>query len=149
MRKKEYPYQNLSLKDIKGEEWEDVPGLDGYFAISSFGRIKRSEYEMQYRNGAIYTKPEKIIKPEIVKQPNKFIGDNTPFLVATLRFSGKRYHYTIARLVYHCFVEPFDLDNRQTIILVRDCDNFNIRPSNLIASTYQLKSKRTVLRKRF
>ena len=40
MSKKEYPYQNLWLKDIKGEEWEDVPGLDGVYLISNFGRIK-------------------------------------------------------------------------------------------------------------
>lgn len=26
---KEYPYQNLSLDDIQGGVWEDIPGLAG------------------------------------------------------------------------------------------------------------------------
>ena len=77
---KKNPYQNRSLEDMKGEKWEDIPGLDGYFLISNFGRVKRLEYEMQYRNGKIYTQPEKIIRPIIVKQPNKSIGDHTYFL---------------------------------------------------------------------
>jgi len=25
---RKYPYQNLSLKDMKGEVWEDIPKLD-------------------------------------------------------------------------------------------------------------------------
>lgn len=28
---KEYPYKNLSLKNIKGERWKDIPGLEMYF----------------------------------------------------------------------------------------------------------------------
>jgi len=47
---------------MKGEQWEDLPGLDGYFMISSYGRIKRHEYEMQYRDCAIYLKLEKNYK---------------------------------------------------------------------------------------
>ena len=150
MPKKEYPYQNLSMKDIKGEQWEDIPGLDGYFLISNFGRVKRLEYEMQYRNGAIYVKPEKIIKPMIVKQRNKFIGDYTRFLTVRVVLSGKRYNYTVARLVYRCFAESsFDLDDSTKIILARDCDNFNIRPSNLFAATLGQRQVRAFERKRF
>lgn len=148
MRKKEYPYQNLLLEDIKGEQWEDIPGLGGYYLISDFGRIKRMEYEMQYRNGAIYTKPEKIIKPMIVKTRNKFVGDHVCFLTMRVRLSGKRYSSTLTRLVYHCFVEPFDLDDSNKVILAKDCDNFNITPSNLIATTLGQKQTRIFERDR-
>src|SRR5689334_22254904 len=110
MPKKEYPYQNLYLEDLEGEEWEDIPDLDGYFLISNFGRIKRQQYEMQYRNGAFYIKPEKIIKPQIVRQPNKFKKDYTYFLAGRVTLSGKRYNITVARMVYYCFVEQFDLE---------------------------------------
>lgn len=40
--KMKYPYQNLTLKDLKGERWEDIPELDGYYRISNFGRIKEN-----------------------------------------------------------------------------------------------------------
>ncbi len=149
MTLKKYPYKNLSLKDIKGECWEDIPELDGYFLISSYGRIKRLEYETQYRNGAIYVKPEKIIKPMIVKQHNKYIGDYSYFLTVRVGLSGKRYNYTIARLVYRCFANTsFDMDNRKKIILSKDCDNFNIRPSNLVEATLGQKQKRAFQRNR-
>ncbi len=50
---KKYPYHTLDLKTIKDEKWKDIPDLDGYYQISSYGRIKRLEYEMEFKNGAI------------------------------------------------------------------------------------------------
>jgi ABC-type transporter MlaC component len=148
MRKKEYPYQNLSLKDIKGEQWEDIPGLDGYFAVSNYGRIKRMEYETQYSDGRIYIHPERIIKPRILNYTNRFVGDCIPFLSATLSLSKTVYRFGIARLVYHCFVHPLDLEDRHTMIFTKDYDRFNIRPSNLMTTTPGQKNKRVYERNR-
>jgi hypothetical protein len=145
----EYAYKNSDLRNIKGEHWEDVPGLDGYFLISNFGRIKRCEYQMEYRNGAIYIKPEKLIKPQIVKQPNRFIGDDTSHLCVTMTLSGQSHNFTVARLVYYCFVRPFDLTDPDIRILTKDGDNFNIRPANLLAATRNQKQQRIVIRNRF
>jgi len=36
-------YKNLSIEDIKGEEWRDIPGYDGIYQASSYGRIKSVE----------------------------------------------------------------------------------------------------------
>ena len=149
MRDKEYPYQILSLEDLEGEWWEDIPGLDGYFLVSNLGRIKRQQYEMQYRNGAIYIKPDKIIKPHIVRQPNKFKKDYTYFLAGRVTLSGRRYNLTLARMVYYCFVEHFDLEDQDIVIICKDTDNFNIRPSNLEMATKVQKQQRTISRKRF
>lgn len=44
---------------------------------------------MQYKNGAIYIKPEKIIKPTIVAQFNKFKKDHTYFLAGRVTLSGR------------------------------------------------------------
>jgi len=59
-------YKNQSLTNISGERWKDIPGLEGYYIVSNRGRVKRLEYEMEYSNGALYTKPKKIIKPGII-----------------------------------------------------------------------------------
>jgi len=133
---------------MKGEEWEDIPGLDGYFRVSNFGRVKRLEYEMQYRNGAIYIKPEKIIKPTITKQPNNYIGDSTHFLTIRLTLFGKRYSYTIARLVYNCFVHLFNMADHNIVVLTNDFDNFHLKLSNLMLTTLGKKQKRIFQRKR-
>ncbi len=35
-----YPFHNKSIKDIRNEEWKDIPGFEGVYQASSFGRIK-------------------------------------------------------------------------------------------------------------
>jgi NUMOD4 motif len=86
----EYPHQNHSLKNIKGEKWKEIPGFEGYFMVSNFGRVKRLEYEMQYKNGAIYIKPEKIIKPGIVGKINKLKNHCRPTKIDFSHFIGQK-----------------------------------------------------------
>ena len=148
MPQKKYPYQNLSLKDIKGEKWEDIPGLDGYVQISSFGRVKRCEYERIYKSGAVYLKPEMILKSHVIKSYNQFKGDYNFFLTGKVCISGKIYVMMIARMVYYCFVAPFDLDDSDAWIICKDTDNFNMRPSNLKLVNRSQVQKRMVERKR-
>src|SRR5688500_10304928 len=133
---------------MKREEWEDIPGLDGYFLISNFGRVKRLQYEMLYRNGAIYVKPEKIIKPAVLKIPNRYKKDYVYFLANRITLQGVRNNISVARLVYYCFVKTFDIGDQQKVILCRDGDNLNIRPSNLFLATLHDKAKRIFVRKR-
>ena len=146
--KKKYPYQNLDLKDIKDERWEDIPGTGGYYMVSNFARVKRLEYEMQYKNGAIYVKPEKIIKPSIVKAKNKFKNDYSYFLVNRIKLGGVRLNITLSRMVYHCFVEPFNLDDEKIVIICKDTDGVNVKPNNLMKATLSDRANRTVARGR-
>jgi NUMOD4 motif/NUMOD1 domain len=142
------PYQNTSLTNINGEKWKDIPMLEGYFLISNYGRVKRLEYEMQYRNGAVYTKPEMIIKPFVIKAKNILIQDFTRFLVNRVTLDGARYNITIARMVYYCFVKKFDLQSKEINILSKDGDGLNMHPGNLMMASLSDKAKRIVARKR-
>lgn len=143
------PYKNVSLKDLKGEQWENIPGLGDYFMVSDYGRIKRLQYEVQYRNGAIYTKPEKIIKPYVIKSFNKYKKDYTFFLVSRVGLRGSRYSFTIARLVYSCFVEPLGSADDEWAVICKNLDNFDVRPSNLELVNRSTRQLRIVERKRF
>jgi len=145
---KEYPHEDLLLRNIKGEKWKDIPGLEGYFLISNFGRIKRLEYETQYRNGASYVKPEKIIKPSLVKQFNRYKKDYTFFLTDRVTLEGIRHTFMLLRLVYCCFVRRFDLADHTTVIQFKDGNNFNIRPSNLKKAMLSEKQQNIFIRER-
>ncbi|MBK8787018.1 MAG: hypothetical protein IPN43_11135 [Chitinophagaceae bacterium] len=57
---KKYSYQNLEIKNMKGEKWKFIPGAELYFKVSNYGRIKRLEYELSYSDGRLYIKPEKL-----------------------------------------------------------------------------------------
>jgi hypothetical protein len=141
-------YLNLSLTNIPGERWKDIPELEGYFMISNRGRVRRLEYEMEYSNGALYIKPEKIIKPNIVTQKNNFTGDRNQFLVNRVTLDGIKYNLTLSRIVYCCFVAPFDLEDRHIVILCKDGNGLNITPKNLTRATLSDKAKRIVARGR-
>lgn len=77
MSKKEYPYQNRSLEDMEGEEWDDIPGLDGYFRVSNYGRIKRLRRESPNSKGIVKVYCEKIIAPRVSRTPNTYVSDVT------------------------------------------------------------------------
>ncbi|HMH34082.1 MAG TPA: NUMOD4 domain-containing protein [Puia sp.] len=149
LRKTSYPFQDLELRSIKGEQWEDLPGLAGYFMISNLGRIRRLEYETQYKNGAIYTKPEKIIKPAVVRGANRLIKDFTYFLVNRVTLEGIRHNIALARWVHYCFNEDYDIADRNLVIFYRDDDSFNLRSSNLHLATQKEKQQRVVRRGRY
>lgn len=142
MVKKQYPYKETSVASLKGERWKDMPGVEGYYKVSNWGRVKRLEYERQYRNGAIYTMKEKIIKPLIVRQYNHFKGDYLDFLTIRVTVEGVRHNYMLARLVYYCFVQKFDLTDKRVIILNKDADPLNVLPANLIRGSLSDRSQR-------
>jgi len=124
-------YRDQRLQDRKKEQWEDIPGLDGYFQVSDYGRIKRMKREVVYPNGSPHTFPEKIILPRIVRTPNKHMKDHLYGLHAHLAVEGRKYHFPIRRLVYHCFVQPFALDDQSVSIVSIKGNGLDIRPDNL------------------
>jgi hypothetical protein len=134
---------------MRGERWKDIPGLEGFYVISNFGRVKRCPYERQYRNGAIHSRKEKVIRLSLVKNPSKSKGDKNVFLAVKLTRSKRRYYFTVARLVYYCFVEPMDLADDTTLIVAVDGDDLNIRPENLRAVRRVQGIQRKIDRKAF
>lgn len=139
---KKYPYQNTELQNIKGERWKDIPGLEAYFKVSNYGRIKRMEYELEYSDGRVYIKPEKIIKPVLMKAPNRFMKDHVHFLRTTVTLYKQKYNFSLARLVYHCFKKPIESDEGLVVILAKDGNPLNITPSNLIMASISTKQQR-------
>lgn len=139
---KKYPYQNTELNDLKGEHWKGIPGFEMYFKVSNYGRIKRLEYELEYCDGRVYIKPEKIIKPVMMKIQNRFMMDNVYFLRTAITLHKQKHNYSLARLVYHCFIQPFNMEDESIVILTKDGDGRNIKLHNLKISSLSEKQKR-------
>src|SRR6185437_1530534 len=137
-----YPYQNIELKNIKGERWKDISGFEMYFKVSNFGRIKRLEYELEYSDGRRYVKPEKIIKPVLMKIPNRFMRDSVYFLRTTITLYKQKYYFSTARLVYRYFKKPIKPEDESFVILAKDGNGRNIKPSNLIVASLSEKQQR-------
>lgn len=141
-KKKQYPYQVLTLDDLPKEEWADIPGLEGYYLVSNLGRVKRDPFEIICVNGQVRKVKSMILRTGITKSVNKFIKDEQYGLRVKICMSGIRYNFNIGRLVYYCFIKKFDLSHHSLVILSKDCDGKNIRPGNLILANLKHKQKR-------
>jgi hypothetical protein len=148
MAKFEYPHQNLSLENMKGEQWEDIPNLDGYYLVSNFGRIKRLQRDEIDKYDNVRVLPEQINKPSIQKTKNRFKNDVVFSLRITVKLNKINYCFGVARLVYYCFVEAFDLKDRGILILCKDYNGFNVYQKNLVKSTSSERGKIVVQRRR-
>jgi len=84
------PYQNLSLEDMPGEIWKDIPGWGNHYQSSNLGRIKSSA-ELNSRGYRIY--------PHIMRQGFNQKG----YLVVHLYYKGKRLCTSVGRLVLMAF----------------------------------------------
>lgn len=141
-KKKNYPYLNLELKTLPGERFKPIKGLEGYFQVSNKGRVKRLEYETTYKNGSVYIKPEKIIKPEIRWSYNKYKNDWTPYLAIRVGVHYYYYNFAVARLVYSSFKNNFTYSDFSKVIFYKDGDSLNTTLDNLVLATVSDKQKR-------
>jgi hypothetical protein len=124
-------YKDKRLNNRPGEKWKDIPGLDGYYLVSTLGRIKRQEREVIYPNGSIHILSEKIISPRVIKTYNNHMRDYKYQLFAHLIIEGGRYYLPIRRLVYCCFVKPFEVGDKSVSIVSINGDGQDISPDNL------------------
>lgn len=135
MSAKKYSYQNLNLPDIKGETWDDIPGYEGEYQVSDFGRIKSlRRWRVTGYNSGYYTK-EFIRKPIVSINNNSYINEKTYLISITLKSLGKNHTTAIARYVYYVFVDPFEIDNPDIIVSYKDYNGRNLTPSNLFLTT--------------
>lgn len=116
---------------MKGEVWEDIPGLDGYYYISNYGRIKRERRESVNSRGVVITYKEMIIAPRVVRTPNTYVSDLTYQLCAHATIEKKQYCMSIRRLVYYCFVKKFDLADESVLLVSKNGNGLDICPENL------------------
>lgn len=130
-----FPYQNLSLKNLPGEQWKDVPGFEGYYKVSSLGRIKSLARERPSRWAKPIQLPERLLRLKLTVNHNKTVQANLYTLLTTLYKDGYRCTYSVGRLVYHAFVAPFDLEDKSILIAYRDRDGRNLHYKNLYKST--------------
>jgi len=139
-----WPYLNLSLIDLRGERWDDVPGFEGAYQVSSHGRIKsvRRWRAAGKKDGGYYTQ-EKIRRQGLQQRMNHIVGQLTYCLNVGLKRSGRAISRSVARYVYCVFVESFDIDNKDLIVSYKDGDGRNLRYSNLFLTDRSQQSKKS------
>lgn len=114
------PYQNLSLEDMPGEIWKDIPGWEEYYQASTSGRIKSISHS---------SSSGKMLKNRILRQTFRGKG----YLQVRLYKNGISYSYHVARLVLMTFVP--NSTNKPTVDHINN-DKMDNRVDNLCWATY-------------
>lgn len=131
MREKKYPYQNLSLKDIKGEVWEDIPDFTDYYQVSNFGRIKSLERWTERSPKGDMLLKERILKQSLFKKLNPYTKKYTTHLTVSLCRNASKNTVKAARLVYYLFVKKFDPEDPTLVVVPKDGDPLSLYYKNL------------------
>lgn len=123
-------WKNTDLKDIPGENWEDIPDYVGLYSISNLGRVKSMER-------IIYTKDhrELLIKERILKQAHKK-KKNSKYLYVALSKESKLRTFEVHRLVGMVFLE-----GNGECIIHRDSNTLNNVSTNLEYNTFSEKNQ--------
>jgi len=79
----------------KDEEWRELPGSEGRYEVSNYGRVRSYRYRKQWHTEPLYLK--------------NFVS-NIGYLFHRLRIGGVDKNYSVHRLVMLAFVGPSELE---------------------------------------
>lgn len=137
------PWRDQRISDRRGEQWKNVPGYEHYFAVSNHGRVKRLQRYSFDSLGRKFTIQEKIILPSINRCENKLKKDYTYRFQIQVQIEGRPVSFQVQRMVYCCLVEPYDLNDKNIVIISIKDNGLDIRPKYLKRISLSEKSKRT------
>ncbi|WPO89327.1 NUMOD4 domain-containing protein [Chryseobacterium sp. HR92] len=127
---------NSSLKDLPGEQWKTIPGFDNRFIISNQARVKRLA-------GWTSSGRTVFLKEQILSQIMSSNTESTYSLYCLVHHKGKNTRITIAKWVYYCFIEQFDIHSKIWVVINKSQPLWDIDVSKL-----SLKSIYSVLKQK-
>ncbi len=122
---------------MEQEIWKDIPGWEGRYAASTFGRVKTYGFNRILNNA-------KICSPEAILRPGRR-NAKSPYLKVTFSRDGVMYRFWVHRLVAKCFIENY---SESLCVYHLDCDPTNNHVSNLEMVTHQQNIAHAVKMKR-
>lgn len=87
----------MSSDGFQREEWRDVVGFEGYYQVSSMGRIFSAARIVMRKNGIEMTVAERFIKPRL---------NHGGYWVVTMSRDGNPTHKQVHQLVALAFIGP-------------------------------------------
>ncbi len=131
------PWRNKSLKNLKGEEWKEIPFTEGYYLISNFGRVKAlARFIEQYSNGKGRWMKERILNQHLIKSKNNYKNDYKFGLMVNYKFNRQEFRPMVRRLVYEAFVLPLIKEKMEgRYVYPKNGDGLNSYADNLGLAT--------------
>jgi hypothetical protein len=128
VRKNITPCLNLSLASMKGERWKDIPGYEGLYQISNFGRVKALR-KITHGDRKRMWMPEQIKRLSIRLDKNSKKPVSAFIMVSK---DGIKTTIGVSRYVYYLFVRNFDINDSILRVYYRDGNALNTYYKNLV-----------------
>jgi NUMOD4 motif len=139
-----YPYDNLLIKNLRGEIWKDITGYEGYYMVSNLGRVKSLDRTIPHpRLGRQFVKG-RMLKQKAVKDFNKITGDAMVSLQVSLALENVMHFYNVRRLVYSAFTRKINFKKDGLYVINKDGNGYNNLVANLQAVTRSFKQRRSI-----
>lgn len=146
---KNYPFQNKSIKNIRNEEWKDIPGFEGIYQASSYGRIKSLDRTIQHARLGQQFVGGRILSQSIAENNNIKTGEPMIDLRVSLSLDGVQHYFNTRRLIYMTFVnKKINYQRDGLYVINKDGDGYNNKVKNLQLVTKSEKQKRVFTRDR-
>ena len=111
------------------EEWRDIQGFEGSYAVSSAGNVLSLARECHHWRGGVRLVRQRLLKPNLQKKKGKAVSSTV-----NLRHEGKRLAVSVGRLVLLAFIgEP---PHETSVAHFKDGNAANALPNNVEWSTF-------------
>lgn len=145
----QYPYQNRLLANIRGERWKNIPGFEGIYQASNYGRVKSLDRIVPHTRLGEQFVGGRILSQSIARNRNIKTGEPMIDLRVSLSRDGEQFYYNVRRLIYISFVNRrINYQEDGLYVINKNGDGFNNRLSNLELATKSEKQLRVFRRKR-
>jgi hypothetical protein len=137
------------LATIRGERWKDIPGFEGIYKASNFGRIKSLDRTVTHiRLGEQFVEG-RILSQSVARNQNIKTGKPMIDLRVSLSRDGQQFYYNVRRLIYFTFVNRrINYQKDGLYVINKNGDGFNNRVNNLKLATKSEKQLRVFERHR-
>ncbi len=140
-----YPYNNLELKNIKGEIWKDIYGYEGYYKVSNLGRVKSLDRIIPHPRLYQQFVKGRILKQKIVKDFNHITGDAMISLQVSLSKDSSMHYQNVRRLVFMNFKRKLRFEKDGLYVINLDGNGYNNKSSNLASVSKSEKQNRSII----
>jgi hypothetical protein len=148
MRKALYPFNNLSITNIKGERWKDIRQYEGYYQVSNFGRVRSLDRIIPHPRLYQQFVKGRILKQKVVSDFNHFTGDAMISLQVALALENTSHYYNVRRLVFNAFKKKIDFKKDGLYVINKDGNGYNNKASNLVIVSKAQKQQRSITKGR-
>ena len=144
-----HSYLEKKLDNLPGEQWKDIPGFEGSYQASDWGRIKSLDRTIPHPRLKSQFVKGRIISQSVHNNKNIVTGEPMVDLRATLTIENRAYYFNTRRLIYLTFFDPgLDYSKNGLYVINIDYDGYNNRPDNLKLVSKSEKQQRAVSRNR-